>query len=326
MLKTLKSFFLITIGLVFSFTALTITVSADESITIGTGGVTGVYYTTGGAICRLVNKEKATHGIRCSNKSTGGSVYNLNSIKEGNFNYGIAQSDWLYHAYNGSNKFMSVGPNKNLRAIFSVHMEPFTVIARAHSGIEVLMDLKGKRINIGNPGSGQRGTMEIVMDALGWTKSDFASVSELTSDEQAKALCEDKVDAIVFSVGHPSGSIKKATTSCESILVSLDNPVIDRLIYENSYYTSVVIPGGMYRGNPNDTGTFGVGATFVTSKNTSTETVYEIVKTVFSNFNTFKKFHPAFRVLKKNEMIKARLTVPLHDGALEYYKEIGLLK
>jgi len=132
---------------------------AEEFITIGTGGVTGVYYPTGGAICRLVNKGRKEHGVRCSVESTGGSVYNINTIREGELEFGVAQSDWQYHAFNGSSKFEEAGPFENLRAVFSVHPEPFTVVARADSGITNFEDLKGKRVNIGNPGSGQRGTM-----------------------------------------------------------------------------------------------------------------------------------------------------------------------
>ena len=188
----------------------------QKFITIGTGGVTGVYYPTGGAICRLVNKGRKEHGIRCSVESTGGSVYNLNTIRAGELDMGVAQSDWQYHAYHGTSKFKEAGPFKELRAVFSVHPEPFTVVARKDSGIKDFMQLKGKRVNIGNPGSGQRGTMEVVMAALGWDKgSIFTLASELKSAEQSRALCDNKIDAMVFTVGHPSGSIKEATTTCD---------------------------------------------------------------------------------------------------------------
>jgi TRAP transporter TAXI family solute receptor len=189
-------------------------------VTIGTGGVTGVYYPTGGAIARLVNKGRKEHGIRCSVESTGGSVYNLNAIAAGELDMGVAQSDWQYHAYNGTSKFEDAGPNKDLRAVFSVHPEPFTVVARADSGVKDFMDLKGKRVNIGNPGSGQRGTMEVLMEAFGWTMDDFKLASELKAAEQSSALCDNKIDAMVYTVGHPNGSIKEATTSCDAVIVS----------------------------------------------------------------------------------------------------------
>lgn len=298
-------------------------VQAEEFINIGTGGVTGVYYQVGANICKLVNK--AYTDVKCNSSSTGGSVYNLNTIAAGDLDMGVAQSDWQYHAYNGTSKFEEKGPNKDLRAVFSVHPEPFTVVARADSGIKTFADLKGKRVNIGNPGSGQRGTMEVVMGKMGWTKDDFALASELKSAEQSAALCDNKVDAIIFTVGHPNSSIKEATTACDSVLVPVDGPVIQKLVEENDYYRMATIPGGMYRGTDEDTTTFGVGATFVTSATVPEDKVYKVVKTVFENFDRFKKMHPAFSVLKKEEMIKDGLSAPLHDGAVKYYKEAGLM-
>jgi len=297
----------------------------QKFVTIGTGGVTGVYYPTGGAICRLVNKNRNKHGIRCSTESTGGSVFNLNTIRAGELDMGVAQSDWQYHAYHGSSKFKDKGANRELRAIFSVHPEPFTVVARVDSGIRNFGDLKGKRVNVGNPGSGQRGTMEVLMEALGWKMSDFALASELKSSEQSMALCDNKIDAMVFTVGHPSGSIKEATTSCDSVLVNVTGSAVDMLVAENDFYRTATIPGGMYSGNANDTKTFGVGATFVTSTRTPEDVIYQVVKAVFENFDSFRKFHPAFRNLDKRQMIKDGLSAPLHAGAVKYYKEAGLM-
>jgi TRAP transporter TAXI family solute receptor len=316
----------IAFGCVTAFGVATSAVAADYTfVTIGTGGVTGVYYPTGGAIARLVNKGKKEHGLRATVESTGGSVYNLNAIAAGELDMGVAQSDWQFHAYNGTSKFEKQGANKDLRAVFSVHPEPFTVVARADSGVKDFKDLKGKRVNIGNPGSGQRGTMEILMGAVGWTKDDFKLASELKSAEQSKALCDNKIDAMVFTVGHPSGSIKEATTTCDSIMVSVTGPEVDKLVADNDYYRTATIPGGMYRGTDSDTQTFGVGATFVSSAKVPDNVIYNVVKAVFENFDQFKKLHPAFKNLKKEEMIKDGLSAPLHDGAVKYYKEAGLM-
>ncbi|MFQ5994695.1 MAG: TAXI family TRAP transporter solute-binding subunit [Acidiferrobacterales bacterium] len=297
-----------------------------EFITIGTGGVTGVYYPTGGSICRLVNKGRKQHGIRCTVESTGGSIYNLNTIRAGELDMGVVQSDWQYHAYNGTSRFKDKGAFRELRAVFSVHPEPFTVVARKDSNIKKFKDLKGRRVNIGNPGSGQRGTMEVVMNAMGWTKGNFSLASELKSAEQSKALCDNKIDAMVFTVGHPSGSIKEATTSCDSVIVSVTGRPINKLVKENDYYRHATIPGGMYRGSPNDVKTFGVGATFVSSTRTKGDTVYWVVKSVFENFDSFKKLHPAFANLQKKQMAKDGLSAPLHEGASRYYVEAGLIK
>ncbi|MCK8464974.1 TAXI family TRAP transporter solute-binding subunit [Aliiroseovarius sp. S1339] len=299
---------------------------AEEFITIGTGGVTGVYYPTGGAICRLVNKGRKDHGVRCSVESTGGSVYNINTIREGELEFGVAQSDWQYHAFNGTSKFEDTGPFEGLRAVFSVHPEPFTVVARADSGIKTFEDLKGKRVNIGNPGSGQRGTMEVLIEALGWTTGDFALATELKASEQSAALCDNQIDAMVYTVGHPSGSIQEATTACDSVLVEVSGDVVNKLVEENSFYRTATIPGGMYRGNDADTMTFGVGATFVSSDQVSDEAVYAVVSSVFENFEDFKGLHPAFANLDPKEMASAGLSAPLHPGAEKYFKEKGLIQ
>ena len=238
---------------------------------------------------------------------------------------GVAQSDAQYNAYNGLADFEQSGPNKDLRAVFSVHPEPFTVVARADAGIKNFQDLKGKRVNIGNPGSGQRSTMDVVMTALGWTKDDFKLASELKPAEQSAALCDNKVDAIIYTVGHPNGSIQEASTSCDSVLVNVTGPEIDKLVADNAYYRKATIPGGMYRGSDADCQTFGVGATFVSSAKVPEDVIYNVVKAVFENFDEFQKLHPAFVVLKKEEMIKDGLSAPLHDGAVKYYKEAGLM-
>ena len=297
----------------------------QQFVTIGTGGVTGVYYPTGGAICRLVNKTRKEHGIRCSVESTGGSVYNLNTISAGELDMGVAQSDWQYHAYNGTSKFKKAGANRNLRAVFAIHPEPFTVIARADSGIKTFDDLIGKRVNIGNPGSGTRSTMEVLMAAKGWDKNIFSLASELKTTEQSSALCDNKIDVMVTAVGHPSGAVKEATTTCDTVLVEVSGAAVEKLINDNDFYRSATIPGGMYNGSDSDTLTFGVGATFVSSTNTPDEVIYQIVKGVFDNFDTFKKLHPAFKNLKKEEMISEGLSAPLHAGAVKYYKEAGLM-
>jgi TRAP transporter TAXI family solute receptor len=237
---------------------------------------------------------------------------------------GVAQSDWQSYAYNGTPEYEG-GEFADLRAVFSVHGEPFTVVARDDAGIENFEDLKGKRVNIGNPGSGQRGTMEVVMGVLGWEMGDFAFASELKSAEQSAALGDNKVDAIVFTVGHPNGSIQEAVSTVDAHLVSVAGPEIDQLVEDNAYYAKATIPGGMYQGSDEDTQTFGVKATFVSSASVDEETIYQVVKAVFDNFDRFKGLHPAFANLTEEDMIKDGLSAPLHPGAERYYKERGWL-
>lgn len=238
----------------------------------------------------------------------------------------MAQSDWQFHAFNGTSRFEEQGPFEDLRAIFSVHPEPFTVVARADAGIETFEDLKGKRVNVGNPGSGQRGTMEVLMEAMGWTMDDFAVASELQAAEQSQALCDNNIDAMIYTVGHPSGSIQEATTACDSVLVTVANDAVDQLVADNSFYRTATIPGGMYRGTDEDTMTFGVGATFVSSMAVPEEVVYEVVKAVFDNIDQFKGLHPAFANLDAKEMANDGLSAPLHPGAERYFREAGLIE
>jgi len=294
----------------------------DTFITIGTGGQTGVYYVVGQSICSLVNRGQKDHGIRCTAPSTGGSIANINAIKAGDMDMGVAQSDWQHHAFNGTSRFDGDG-FPGIRAVFSVHPEPFTVVARADSGIKSFDDLKGKRVNVGAPGSGQLATMQVVMDAKGWTMDDFSLASELAPAEQSQAMCDNKVDAIIYTVGHPNGSIQEATTSCESVLVEVSGAEIESLIADNPFYAAATIPGGMYAGNDADVTTFGVRATFVSSETADEETIYQTVKAVFDNFSRFKRLHPAFANLSEEEMIASGLSAPLHPGAARYYGEQG---
>jgi TRAP transporter TAXI family solute receptor len=296
----------------------------QKFITIGTGGVTGVYYAVGGAICRLVNKDRAKTGFRCSVESTGGSVYNVNAIKGGELDFGMAQSDVQYQDYNGTGKFKE--PDKNLRAVFSVHPEPFTVVARKEAGIKQFTDFKGKRFNVGNPGSGTRSAMEELLDAENMKMSDFALASELKADEHGPALCDNKIDGFFYGVGHPSANIQDPTTTCGAQLVPLTGPAIDALVKKNSYYAVVTIPGGIYSNNPNPVKTYGVLATLVSSSKVSADAVYVVTKAVFENIDEFKKLHPAFAHLDPANMIKDGLSAPLHDGAVRYYKEKGWMK
>ena len=304
--------------------------SAAEFISIGTGGPTGVYFVVGNSVCRMVHKEAAEgrksgrkHGLRCAAPSTGGSNYNIGQIKEGELQFGVAQSDWQYHAVNGSSKWEGK-KFEDLRAVFSVHPEPFQLIASGSSGINSWEDLKGKVVNIGNPGSGQRGTMEVLMKAKGTSVSDFKQATELTSSEQVGALCDGKVDAIAYTVGVPNGAIGQAIDGCGAHFVNLNSDVEKKLVNENPFYAFANIPAGtFYKEQKKDAVTFGVMATFVSSADVSADIVYEVVRAVFENLDDFKKLHPAFTNLDPEQMIKNGLSAPLHEGATKYYKEQG---
>ena len=294
-------------------------------VTIGTGGVTGVYYAAGGAICRLVNKDRKTHNIRCSVESTGGSVFNVNTIKAGELDMGMSQSDVQYNATKGQAQFKD-GAFGELRAVFGLHPEPFTVLSRKEANIKSFADFKGKKFNVGNPGSGTRASMEELLAAMGWKLGDFALASELKADEHGPALCDGKIDGFFYGVGHPSANIQDPTTTCGAKLVSLTGAAVDGLVKGRPYYAYASIPGGLYPNNPTETKTYGVLATLVSSSKVPVDMVYAVVKATFENFEEFKKLHPALAVLKPESMIKDGLSAPLHDGAVKYYKEKGWIK
>jgi uncharacterized protein len=297
-------------------------VAQQRFVTIGTGGVTGVYYAAGGAICRLVNKDRAKHNIRCSVESTGGSVFNVNTIRGGELDFGFAQSDVQFNASKGQAQFANQAFG-DLRAVFSVHPEPFTMLARKEANVSKFEDLKGKRVNVGNPGSGTRASMEQLLTAMGWKLGDFSLAAELRADEHGPALCDNKIDAFFYGVGHPSANIQDPITTCGARLVPIANAAVEKLVKDNPYYAMVDIPGGLYAGNPNPTRTYGVLATLVTSAKVPEATVYEVTKAVFENFDEFKKLHPALANLDPRRMARDGLSAPLHPGALKYYREKG---
>lgn len=317
---------LLKVSLVAAFAMGALNAQAEEKfITIGTGGQTGVYYVVGQSICQLVNRDTAKTQVKCNAPSTGASVANLNAIADKQMDMGIAQSDWQYHAYNGSSSFEGK-KNDKIRAVFSLHPEPFTVMARDDSGIKTFDDLKGKRVNVGDPGSGTRATMNVILKEKGWSDKDFKVASELKPSEMASVMCDNNLDAITYNVGHPNGALKEAAASCNAHLVPVTGDAIDKLVADHSYYAKATIPGGLYKGTDNPVETFGVYATLVTSSDVEEDKVYAVVKAVFDNFDRFKRLHPAFANLKEEEMIKNALSAPLHDGAVRYYKERGWLK
>lgn len=297
----------------------------QQFVSIGTGGVTGVYYPAGGAICRLVNKNRKEHGIRCSVESTGGSVYNVNTLQSGELEFGVAQSDVQYNAYNGNAQWDGK-PFEGLRAVFAVHPEPVTIIARDGANIENITDLKGKRVNIGNPGSGTRATWDVLEQTLGWSRNDLRLAAELKSAEQGQALCDNRIDAFFWLVGHPSANTQETLATCASHLVNATGPEIDALVEERPYYRKATIPAGMYSGQDDDVNTFGVGATIVTSADVPDEVVYIVAKAVMDNLEEFKRLHPAFENLTAEEMVSVSLSAPLHPGAEKAYKELGLIE
>ena len=314
--------FLVALCALFSGPGATDLVLAAD-INIGTGSRAGVYFRVGRAICKLV---EGAEGPSCEAPSTAGSVFNLNSVRTGQLQFAVAQSDMQYYAVNGEPPFAETGADKSLRALFSVHSEPFTLVVRRDANIKSFDDLAGRRVNIGNPGSGQRATMEIVMQAKGWTEDDFALADELPASQQSLALCHDKVQAMIYTVGHPNDSVAQAVRLCDAALADVKGAYIDGLIEKKPFYARSLIPAGQYREDAPAVATFGVKATVVTSSDVDADTVYTVVKALFENLDKFRAMHPAFSTLEPTSMIKDGLSAPLHEGAQRYYLEQGWLQ
>jgi TRAP transporter TAXI family solute receptor len=300
-------------------------VAAEKNITIGTAGVTGVYYPAGGAICRMVNRGRKEHGIRCAVESTGGSIANLEGIHDKDLDFGVVQSDLLYYAYTGTEIFSDAGSDKKLRVLFSLHPEPFTIVARKDTKISVFDDLKGKRIYIGAQGSGMRATMEELISQKGLNSKSFAKIVEIKANDQAKALCDGKIDALVYAGGHPNGAIQQVTSTCPTHLVDVAEKDIAKMVADHPFYVRTSIPAGMYKDNPQETKTFGVRALLVASADMDEGVVYEVVKAVFENLDNFKTLHPVFAGLETKRMLANENIAPLHAGAIKFYKEKNLL-
>ena len=325
----MKKVLVIGIALVFGFAVFmggtpTTAQAKTTYVTIGTGGITGVYYPTGGAIAKIVNQKRAEYGIRCTVESTGGSVFNVNAVMSGDLDFGVVQSDRQYQAVHGLEEWKDAGPQKDLRAVFSIHPESITLVAAVDAGIKSITDLKGKKVNIGNPGSGQRQNSIDALEAVGINYEKDLQAEGIKAAESAGLLQDGRIDAFFYTVGHPNGSIMEATSGKRKVRFASITGV-DKLLAKYPYYAPAIIPIELYPNadNKEDVQTFGVKATFVTSAKVTDNVVYAITKEVFENFEEFKKLHPAFQVLTKQNMLEG-LSAPIHPGAMKYYKEAGL--
>jgi len=304
---------------------LSVPMFAAEFITIGTGGVTGTYYPTGGAICQMVNKNKKETNIRCSVESTGGSVYNVNTIKAGELDFGIAQSDTAYQAFKGEGKFTGAAAVPELRSAIAIYPELLALVVSQKSGIKTMADLKGKKLNLDSPGSGTNMTVDVVFEALGIKRSDLSLVNELKSTEGPTMLQDNHIDGYFFVAGHPTANIKDASNSVDINIVPIEGAAIDALVKKYPYYAKGTISGSYYKGVTNDVPSIGVKAVLITSSKVKDEVVYQVVKTILDNFDKFKELHPSYKTITKESLLEG-LSVPQHPGAIKAFKEAGLLK
>ena len=296
-------------------------------VNIGTAGLGGGFYPAGGAICNMVNKTRSEYGhkLRCTVEATAGSLANLRSVASGDLAFAIANPEWQYAAYNGTMAFEGQ-KMENLRHLMAIHSDAWHMVVRADAGIETFEDLKGKIVNTGNVGSGTEATVYLLLKEYGIDpKTDFKQDAKLTSREQAQALCDGKIDAYLFSSGLPSPSVTEAISVCGAKVLPWRDSTIEAFLAKYPYFSPFTIPGGTYEGYPDDLETWGIQSTIVATTDMPDETAYIIVKSVFENFDEYVKQTPVFTGLQREDAAKNGRTAPYHDGALKYFKEVGLV-
>ncbi len=293
---------------------------------LGTGSVQGVYFPIGGVICRLLNRHKASHRIRCSLESTGGSIYNLRQLRDDKFDLVFAQSDWQFHAYHGSSTFKDIGPDKRLRAVFALESDPLALIVPKDSELNNFADLEGKTVSFGYTRSLQHRIIDDLIAAKNWGHKNFKEVRPMSDQRQIAQVCEGLLDAILLLTSSLDDNLKQVPEGCELKMLPIQDPAIKMLIADKPYYREGYIQKGRYLDSPKDTPSFGLGATFVAHESTSPKAIYNVVKEVVENFRDFKSLHPSLATLDKKELPYAGISIPLHPGAKRFYKEARLLK
>jgi len=313
---------------ILAFSVLAVEVCSAETtvVTIGTGGITDVYYLTGGAISKIVNKKSKQYYLRVTVQPTGGSVFNVNAVMAGDLEFGLVRSDRQYQAWNGIQDWEVKRPQKKLTAVCSFFPETITLMASEHSGIWKFMDLRGKHVSLGDIGSGYGGPAIEALRACGIDRDKDFQAERFNADQAAQLLEDGRIDAFFDIVTHPDDSIKEGTGGRQKLhFVPITGDCIDKLIARWPFYVKALIPIRFYPmvRNSEDVPTFALKATLVTSADTPDDIVYVIAKEIFDNLEDFKDQHPAYGVLTKECMLEA-LTAPIHPGAMRYYKEVGL--
>ena len=327
--RSAQAFFARAAGLIAMFLTVTLLMTANafadtkrKFITIGSGQPGGIYYPIAQSLCRLLNDKMGKQGYYCSAEPTAGSLYNLDALARGEIDFALVQADSHYQAVKGLGEWEG-RPLTTLRSVMSLYPETFTILARPDSGVIGVDSLRGKRINIGSPGSGTRDTWNEMEVALGLQHSDFSLVSELRQDAAAEMLCSNELDVSVQMIGHPSETIQGQVKACELIIVPATGSKIDQLVIDRPYFVPSIIPGEVY-GLPSDVLSFGGKATLVTTAAVSDVDVESLTKAVIAGLESLRASQAALSGLRIEDMIRHSLTAPLHDGAKRAYQELGL--
>ncbi|HOA15179.1 MAG TPA: TAXI family TRAP transporter solute-binding subunit [Bacillota bacterium] len=318
----MKRALLIGLALIMSFSMIAM---AATDLTLGTGGVAGTYFPLGGVIAGVINKYNPNYNMNAV--STGASVANLNGLKAGDFDLIIVQNDTAYFMYNGSEGSQFAGAAyKGFGAICNLYPEPLQIVVRYDSDIKTFADLKGKRVSVGDAGSGTEVNARQLFEVYGMDyKKD--TKYEYSSFAQASAKFKDGgLDAFFVTGGVPTAAITETAVTHKIRILSIEDAKIAEIQKKLPFLAATTIPAKAYGANqPDGAKTVAVMAILVASNNVNTTVVYDITKTIFEKTADIAAGHAKGASIKLAEAIDG-LGAPLHPGALKYFKEKGLVK
>ena len=305
--------------------AVPTTQQTGHRVILGTGPVTSASYAVGGSLSRIINDSRSDHGVRCSVVATEGSIANIDALREGTIDLGIVQSDWLHHAYHGTDLFAVDGAFTTLRSLMPLFPQPLTVLTRDQSGIDSLSDLKGKIVNMGAPNSGERASLQLLFAELGWSPADFAEISHHTGDDQRRALCDGDIDAMMVKVAHPNGAVKRIMQSCQARLVAAKGDSVAALSVNHPYYSPTAIAAEIYDQDTGVIASLGVTSVLLTTADLPPTVARVITEKIYANLKRLQAENPIFRRIEKSNFLSPDLPAPPHAGAAEYTEKNGLL-
>jgi uncharacterized protein len=291
---------------------------------IGTGGTAGTYYPVGGLIANAVSNPPS---LVVTAVASNGSVANVNAITGGAAESGFSQADVAYWAYTGTGVFDGRPKVADLRSIANLYPESVHVVVRKAAGAKSIADLKGKKISIDEPGSGTLINAKAILAAHGLGDRDYTA-EFLKPNQAAEKMKDGTVDAFFFTGGFPAAAISELASTGSGIdLLPVTGAAAEKLIKDLPFFSADEIPAGTYK----DVGaakTVAVGAHWVTSAKVSNDTVYEIVKGLWSDKTraALDNGHAKGKAIRKETALTGLQGVPLHDGAAKFYREAGLLK
>ena len=292
---------------------------AGTEIKIGTGGTTGTYYGFCNTMATVLNDKV---GSKLSVVSTGASKANILNIDDGEVDMAIVQNDVMDYAYNGTSLFEKDGQFKSFSTLGAVYAEVCQVIARADSGIASIADLKGKKVSVGDSGSGVEFNAQQILGAYDITFEDI-NKQNLSFQASADALKDGKIDAFFCTAGAPTVAITDLATTTNIVVVEIDAEQLAKLQEDYGFYSEYTIPAGTYKNVDKDAKTVAVKATFIVSNDLSEELVYELTKAIYENKDSYT--HDKAKEMNLEYAVSS-ISVPFHPGAEKYFKEVGAIK